>query len=166
MRRSVRPEIPAAGQESVWAYPRPPRLVRSDREVVVRAGDQVVARTGEAWRVLETSHPPTWYLPRSSVLESALSPSARASTTCEWKGAATYWDVLGPDGRHDGAAWSYQRPTAGFRPITGHLAFLATEFQCTVDGELVRPQPGGFYGGWITDDVVGPFKGIPGSWGW
>jgi hypothetical protein len=123
---------------------------------------------------METSHPPTWYLPRSAVQEPSVRLSTRPSTTCEWKGAATYWDVRIDDRWLEAAAWSYENPTRGFREITGHLAFLASDpaertaagLKCEVDGEVVRPQPGGFYGGWITDDVVGPFKGIPGSWGW
>lgn len=176
----VTPLVPAAGQESVWDYPRPPLLQLSPRTVVVRAGENVIVRTNESWRVMETSHPPTWYLPRSAVTESALRLSRRPSTTCEWKGAATYWDVRIGENWLEAAAWSYQNPTRGFVEITGHLAFLAADpadaadpagaaelgLTCEVDGELVRPQPGGFYGGWITDDVVGPFKGIPGSWGW
>lgn len=174
--RGVEPQSPGPGQESVWDYPRPPLLQRSSKRVVVRSGDVVIAQTTQAWRVLETSHPPTWYLPPDSVTEGALTLSSHPSTTCEWKGTATYWDVAYRPGRLEGrwleaAAWSYQHPTKGFREITGHLAFLAAAdpdagLTCEVDGELVRPQPGGFYGGWITDDVVGPFKGVPGSWGW
>lgn len=172
--RGVTPLPAGPGQESVWDYPRPPLLQRSPRTVEVRAGEAVVARTNEAWRVMETSHPPTLYLPRSAVDENSLRLSSHPSTTCEWKGAATYWDVRIGDHFLGAAAWSYQHPTSGFREITGHLAFLAADptdsthpgLTCEVDGELVRPQPGGFYGGWITDDVVGPFKGIPGSWGW
>ncbi len=179
---NVSPEVPGPGQESVWDYPRPPRLERSSRQVVVRAGGQTVAETSAAYRVLETSHPPTWYLPPSAVAPAMLRRSPAPSTTCEWKGPATYWDVLvpGPEqagGRTDSGApggtvmiqaavWSYERPTRAFRDITGYLAFLPSAFECLVDGERVRPQEGGFYGGWITDDVVGPFKGIPGSWGW
>jgi uncharacterized protein (DUF427 family) len=139
--------------------------------VLVTAGDAtapvVLADTVRAYRVLETSHPPTWYLPLADIRPDALRPSRRPSTTCEWKGAATYWDVVLPDGttRH-GAAWSYQRPTARFLPITGYVSFMPGLVECRIDGERVRPQAGGFYGGWITDDVVGPFKGEPGTWGW
>lgn len=130
--------------------------------MVVKFGGLVVADTTSAFRVLETSHPPTWYLPPDSVTPGLLAPSRQPSTRCEWKGPATYWTL----GEHDGDIWSYERPTEPFRDITGYLAFMAAVFTCEVDGELVRAQPGGFYGGWITDDVVGPFKGIPGSWGW
>ncbi|MET3804446.1 uncharacterized protein (DUF427 family) [Nakamurella sp. UYEF19] len=164
--RGVVPQTPGPGQESVWEYPRPPRLEQSRKTVVVRVGDVVLARTGEAFRVLETSHPPTWYLPLASVRPDLLRLSRHPSTTCEWKGAATYWDVLAGSGPLEAAAWSYERPTKAFRDITGHLAFDPNVLTCEVDGEVVRAQEGGFYAGWITDDVVGPFKGIPGSWGW
>ena len=155
-------EVPGPGQESCWDYPRPPALVPSTRHVVVRAGDRLVADTTDAYRVLETSHPPTWYLPPSSVPSGVLTPSAARSTFCEWKGDATYWDVFGLEA----AAWSYERPTAGFTAITGFLALSPSRLECFVDDERVRPQEGGFYAGWITDDVVGPFKGGPGTWGW
>ncbi len=164
--RGVVPQSPGPGQESVWDYPRPPRLERSGKRVVVRAGDQIVAETDAAFRVLETSHPPTWYLPRSSVDQALIRLSDHPSTTCEWKGGATYWDVLAGAEPLPAVAWSYERPTRAFREMTGYLAFSPSELSCQVDGETVRPQDGGFYGGWITDDVVGPFKGSPGSWGW
>ena len=171
---NVVPEVPGPGQESVWDYPRPPRLEPSTREVTVSAGKVLVARTTadlRAFRVLETSHPPTWYLPTASIVDAVLRRSGAPSTTCEWKGPATYWDVLladddGGERVIQGAVWSYERPTRPFRDITGYLAFSPSDFDCAIDGESVRPQEGGFYGGWITDDVVGPFKGIPGSWGW
>ena len=174
-------ELPGPGQESVWDYPRPPTCVLSEKHVVVRLGDTVVADSRRAFRVLETSHPPTWYVPRADVADHVLRPSSTRSTFCEWKGDATYWDVLTGDGASAdaasadgasadngvrGAAWSYEHPTAGFAAITGALTFYPSRFECFVDGEPVRPQEGGFYGGWITDDVVGPFKGGPGSWGW
>lgn len=148
--------------ESVWDYPRPPACVPSTRHVVVRLGETVVADTSSAYRVLETSHPPTWYLPRESIAPGALSPSDAASTWCEWKGAATYWDVLGLPA----VAWSYEQPTRGFEAITGFVTFYPARLDCTIDDERVRPQDGGFYGGWITSDVVGPFKGGPGTHGW
>src|SRR6476469_4553111 len=117
---------PGAGQESVWDYPRPPACVPSDRHVVVRVGETVVADTRSAFRVLETSHPPTWYIPRADLDDSAITPSRARSTCCEWKGAATYWDVLGVEG----AAWSYEAPTPGFVAITGHLTFYPSRFAC------------------------------------
>jgi uncharacterized protein (DUF427 family) len=139
--------------------------------VLVTVGDAaaplVIADTTRAYRVLETSHPPTWYLPRVDVRPNALQPSRVRPTTCEWKGTATYWDVVGAGGELiEAAAWSYQHPTQRFIPMTGFVSFMPALVQCRVDGELVRPQAGGFYGGWITDDVVGPFKGEPGTWGW
>ena len=146
----------------MWDYPRPPALVPSDRHVVVRAGDVLVAETRAAYRVLETSHPPTWYLPRADVRPDVLRPARARSTWCEWKGAATYWDVLDLPA----AAWSYEQPTAGFEPIAGYVTFYPSRLECEIDGERVEPQPGGFYGGWITSDVVGPFKGGPGTLGW
>ncbi len=160
-------EEPGPGQESVWDYPRPPALVPSTRRITVWALDangnaHLVAETTAAYRVLETSHPPTWYVPRADVVAGALTPSRAASTWCEWKGAATYWDVFGIPS----AGWSYEQPTGGFVDITGHLAFSPAMLRCEVDGEQARPQPGGFYAGWITDDVVGPVKGGPGTWGW
>jgi uncharacterized protein (DUF427 family) len=153
---------PAAGQESVWDYPRPPALVASDRHVVVRAGNVLVAETRAAYRVLETSHPPTWYLPRADVRPGVLRPSRARSTWCEWKGAATYWDVLD----EQAVAWSYEQPAPGFERIAGYVTFYPSRLECEIDGERVEPQPGGFYGGWITADVVGPFKGGPGTLGW
>ncbi len=155
-------DVPEPGQESVWDYPRPPFCLPSAKHVVVRSGERIVAETTAAFRVLETSHPPTWYLPRTDVAPGVLTRSDSGSTWCEWKGAATYWDVFGLDA----AAWSYEQPTADFAAITGYLAFSPTKLACEVDGEQVRPQPGGFYAGWITSDVVGPFKGGPGTWGW
>jgi uncharacterized protein (DUF427 family) len=135
--------------------------------VVVRSGDVVIADSTAAWRVLETSHPPNWYIPPTDIDFALITRSAARSTTCEWKGAATYWDVTdGNRGVLQAVGWSYQMPTPRFVPITGYLAFMPGLLECTVDGEQVIPQSGGFYGGWITADVVGPFKGEPGSWGW
>lgn len=159
------PDVAGPGQESVWSYPRPPRLERSTAHVVVRLGDRVVADTRRAHRVLETSHPPTWYLPPDDCDESVFRPAEGASY-CEWKGSAVYWDVVTAEQTVTGAVWSYPNPTAGFAAIRDHRAFYASRFDCTVDGERAQPQPGGFYGGWITPDVVGPFKGVPGSSGW
>ena len=106
-------------------------------------------------------------MPPTSLLRGPLIRSAAASTVCEWKGPASYWDVVVPGHtRIEGAVWSYEHPTRPFRSIAGYLAFLPAAFECEVDGERVRPQEGGFYGGWITADVVGPFKGGAGSWGW
>lgn len=158
--------IPAEpGQESVWDYPRPPACRPSTRQIVVRSGGIVIAETIAAYRVLETSHPPTWYLPAADVAAGLLRPSGTRPTFCEWKGRATYWDVVVPERIAVGAAWSYEAPSRGFESIAGYLGFDPAVLECSVDGERARPQEGGFYTGWITDDVVGPFKGIPGSQG-
>lgn len=158
---------PGPGQESVWDYPRPPRLESSAKEVVVRAGGAELGRTGRAYRVLETSHPPTWYLPAADLDATMMRRSAARGTVCEWKGAATYWDVLLPGGRVlEAVGWSYPAPTLGFLDIADYVSFYPGVLECEINGERVRPQEGGFYGGWVTDDVVGPFKGAPGSWGW
>jgi uncharacterized protein (DUF427 family) len=162
MTRRPEPVAPGPGQESVWDYPRPPACLRSDRRVVVRVRGDVVVDTRGAYRVLETSHPPTWYVPPADVAPGVLARSDAASTWCEWKGAATYWDVADIPS----AAWSYEQPTPGYEAIAGYLAFSPERVDCEIDGERVQPQPGGFYGGWITSDVVGPFKGGPGTWGW
>lgn len=146
----------------MWDYPRPPAVVPyAGRVRIVHAG-RVLADTTAAWRVLETSQPPAFYLPPDDIDRSRLSPAA-SSTWCEWKGRAAYWHV---DDVRD-AAWSYASPTAGFEPIAGHLAFYAQKLdECWVDDEQVAPNDGNFYGGWITSTVVGPFKGGPGTLGW
>ncbi|MDT0166865.1 DUF427 domain-containing protein [Actinotalea sp. AC32] len=160
------PIAPGPGQESVWDYPRPPRVEPSTEVVEVELGGQVVARTDRSWRVLETSHPPTYYLPRDAFVPGALRPAPGASV-CEWKGRASYLDVVGPDRVAARAAWTYLDPTPGFAVIAGAVAVMpGLVDRCTVDGEPVVAQPGGFYGGWITSRVVGPFKGGPGTVGW
>lgn len=157
--------IPSHGQISVWDFPRPPELVRELREVVVLWGDLEVARTRAAWAVRETAHPPTFYLPFADVQRSLLRPVG-AGSFCEWKGPAQYWDLV--DGAHCLAqvAWSYPQPLAGAEPLAECLAFYAHDLTCTVGGAKVIAQSGGFYGGWITPELTGPFKGDPGSNGW
>ncbi|MEJ7832542.1 MAG: DUF427 domain-containing protein [Nocardioides sp.] len=163
---SKKPEKPAEGQESVWDYPRPPRVEESNESVEVVVGGRVVARTTTSWRVLETSHPPTYYLPREAFELGVLREAAGASY-CEWKGEASYFDLVAEGGVAQRAAWTYLRPTPGFAVIQGAIAVMPGAVdQCRVDGEVVRPQPGGFYGGWITSRVVGPFKGEPDTRGW
>jgi uncharacterized protein (DUF427 family) len=162
----VRREQPGPGQESVWDYPRPPRVEPSAREVVVVLGGVEVCRTTGGLRVLETSHPPVWYLPVPDWLPGALQP-AGGSSYCEWKGVASYLDVVGGDRREQRAAWTYPDPVPEFAVLRGTVAVYPGRIdRCTVAGEVVRPQAGGFYGGWVTDDVVGPFKGAPGTLGW
>jgi uncharacterized protein (DUF427 family) len=167
-RGQVRPPfavVPGPGQESVWDYPRPPALVPDRREVAVRWGEVEVARTLRAWRVLETSHPPTYYLPWDDVAKFLLEPAPGASF-CEWKGPARFWTLVDGDRRLPGIAWSYPNPLPGAEALASRVAFYAGVLDCLVDGASVRPQPGGFYGGWITPELVGPFKGAPGSENW
>ena len=158
--------LPAGpGQESVWRYPRPPRIELDRREVVVRLGDVEIARTRAALRVLETASPPTWYLPWADLRPAHL-VRCGGSSMCEWKGRAGYWSVLAAGQRLEAVAWSYETPLPGFEAIRGYLGFYPQELECSVDGVGVRPQPGRFYGGWVTPELVGPFKGEPGSSGW
>jgi uncharacterized protein (DUF427 family) len=161
-----KPIKPRLGQESVWDYPRPPKLERTDKHIQVFFNGELLADTRQAWRVLETSHPPVYYLPPEDIRMDYLNPT-EGSSWCEWKGRAAYYDVVVGDKVAEKVAWTYPRPAPSFRAIRDHLAFYAWAVdQCLVDGELVRPQPGNFYGGWITDEVVGPFKGEPGTMGW
>ena len=162
----VRREAPGPGQESVWDYPRPPRVEPSDEEVVVELGGRLVVRTRRALRVLETSHPPVYYLPADAFAAGVLRP-ATGTSYCEFKGTAHYLDVVVGERTAARAGWAYPEPAAGFESLLGHVALYPALLDVvTVDGEAVRPQEGGFYGGWITDRVVGPFKGAPGTRGW
>ena len=157
----------APGQESVWDYPRPPRVEPDSRLVVVVLGGREVCRTTRALRVLETSHPPVFALPREDWVVGSLEP-APGTSLCEWKGTATYRTVVGGGGvRAERAAWTYLEPVPAYEVLRGAVSVYPGAMDaCTVDGELVRPQDGGFYGGWLTDEVVGPFKGGPGSTWW
>ena len=143
-------------------------IVPSTRRVRVVHAGTTIAETSDALRVLETAGAPVWYLPAADVRLDLLRPSAGGATFCEWKGRATYLDLILPDGSAvPRVAWRYEDPQPGYEAIRGRLAFYASRVdEATVDGERVRPQPGGFYGGWVTDDVVGPFKGEPGTEGW
>ena len=157
---------PGPGQESVWDYPRPPRVEPSQDEVVVLFGGIEIARTSRAVRVLETSHPPGFYLPPNDIALDKLEPVAGKSF-CEWKGSATYFDVVVGDLRSRRAAWSYPEPLSGFDEIGDFVSFYPARVdRILVSGEVVRPQAGDFYGGWITSKVAGPFKGEPGSDWW
>lgn len=147
--------------ESVWTYPRPPRVEPSGEHVTVSVGRRRLADSRDALRVLETSHPPVYYLPEADVDMSMLREGNGASW-CEFKGTAVYWDC----GPVQAIGWSYPAPSTGFEALRGHIAFYPGRVEARVDGELVSPQPGGFYGGWITSRVVGPFKGGPGTQGW
>lgn len=159
-------EVPGPGQESAWDYPRPPRVEPSSESVEIRFGGRLVARSTRTVRVLETSHPPTYYVPESDFEPGTLRP-AQGSTRCEFKGDAAYFDVVAGEAVARSAAWTYREPMPGFEALVGHVAVMPSAMdECRVDDEVVTPQQGGFYGGWVTSRVVGPFKGAPGTWGW
>lgn len=160
--------------ENVWEYPRPPRLEPTTSHLLVEHCGVAIAETRRGFRVLETSHPPVFYIPSADVRPGALQASARRGSFCEWKGVASYWtlDLRTFAGKEactpvPDVAWSYAEPTAPFAQIAGYLAFYASRVDlCAVDGERVQAQPGDFYGGWITSRVRGPFKGAPGTGHW
>lgn len=154
---------PAAGQESVWDYPRPPRVERDRRLVEVRAGIDTIAQTRSALRVLETASPPSFYIPDADIDMMHLAETA-GSVLCEWKGLARFRSLR--NSPEIPVAWYYEDPTQPYAVIRGHTSFYPGRIDCFVDGERVQPQPGGFYGGWITHEVVGPFKGAPGTNHW
>ncbi|WEK59651.1 MAG: DUF427 domain-containing protein [Candidatus Microbacterium colombiense] len=165
MRRPI-PVVPAPGQESVWDYPRPPRVEPVAERITIRLGGELIADTDGAVRVLETSHPPVYYVPIADFVQGALADSPGTSF-CEFKGSARYFDVRSGDLVRSGAAWTYPHPEPGFETLADKVAVYAGQMdECTVGHEVVSPQPGGFYGGWVTSSVVGPFKGGPGSMGW
>jgi uncharacterized protein (DUF427 family) len=157
---------PNPGQESVWDYPRPPRLEVSPKHIQIVFNGVTIADTHGAQRVLETSHPPVYYLPPEDIKMDYLIGTTQGSF-CEWKGRAIYYAVVVGNKQASNAAWAYPSPTPSFAAIKNYLAFYAHMMDaCYVDGEQVQPQPGNFYGGWITSNIVGPFKGEPGTWGW
>jgi len=158
--------IPGSGQESVWDYPRPPRVEPTLKRIRVVFNGVTIADSTRAYRVLETSHPPTYYIPQADIQMAYLTATPRHSF-CEFKGEASYWTVVVDGMRAENAAWGYLAPSRGFEAITGHIAFYASRMEaCYVDDERVQAQAGDFYGGWITSEIVGPFKGAPGTWGW
>jgi uncharacterized protein (DUF427 family) len=160
------PEPIAPGQESVWDYPRPPAIRASDEEIIVILDGVEICETRSSWRILETGHPPTYYLPRSAFIAGSLRP-AHGISFCEWKGRASYLDVSAGSNVARRAAWYYANPHGRYSAIVDHVAIYAGAMdECLVDGERVIPQPGGFYGGWITSNICGPFKGGPGTAGW
>jgi uncharacterized protein (DUF427 family) len=160
---SERPEFaraPGAGQRSVWDFPRPPRIEPVPDEISVCVGDQPLARTRRSLRVLETGNPPTYYIPLPDVDLTRLVPS-RQRSRCEWKGEAQYWMLVLEDDSLPEVAWSYPAPFQEFERLRDHFAFYPGRLECFVGAVRVAPQPGGFYGGWVTPDLVGPFKGEP-----
>ena len=157
------PDSIAPGQESVWCFPRPAIAQPIGARLCVVLAGRTLAETRRGVRTIETSHPPTYYFPPDDIAPDALRP-VTGSSFCEWKGSAVYFDVLSGDAVGPRAAWAYPDPTPSFAIIRDHIAFYAAAMDaCFVDDELVVPQPGGFYGGWITSRVAGPFKGVPGS---
>jgi len=157
-------DVPGPGQESVWDYPRPPDLAPDPRLLEVRCEDVIIASTRSAVRVIETAGPPTFYIPPEHVDRSRI-VRAPGDSRCEWKGTAGYWTLAETPDRPP-VAWSYPSPSTAFERIRDFLAFYPDRLACFVAGERVRPQPGGFYGGWITDELVGPFKGEAGTESW
>src|SRR5215207_11531812 len=158
---------PGLGQESVWDYPRPPRVEAVPERIRVVADGLELASSTAAFRVVETAGAPVYYVPQADIRMDLLLPADR-STACEWKGAAHYWTIQTPGGRViPNAGWSYPAPLPGFESIADHIAFYAWAVdEAWVGDEQATPQPGHFYGGWVTSKVVGPFKGGPGSFGW
>ena len=157
---------PKAGQESVWDYPRPPKLELTNKYLKIVFNGEIIAETNRAYRVLETSHPPVYYIPPEDVRMKFLT-EVGGSSFCEWKGAAGYYDLTVSDKIVKNAAWFYANPTEKFTPIANYLAFYPSKMdECYVNDELVQSQEGDFYGGWITSEIVGPFKGGAGTWGW
>lgn len=155
------------GQESVWEYPRPPRLEPEPAPLKIVHRGITIAATTRGLRTLETSHPPTYYFPPDAIAAQLLQPSAQRGSFCEWKGRAFYWDIVIGAERLAGVGWSYPEPTPAFAALKDFIAFYAAPFDAAFVGdEKVTPQPGGFYGGWITTKVAGPFKGVPGSQFW
>jgi uncharacterized protein (DUF427 family) len=167
-RGDVRPDfahVEGHGEESVWDYPRPPLVVPDMRLVQVYAEGVLIAESSVSVRVLETASPPTFYLPPDDVRLDALQVTD-TRTQCEWKGIATAYDVVVGHERIDGAAWSYREVFPEYTPLQGWFAFYPARVDCFVDRDIVYPQPGGYYGGWISREIIGPFKGVPGSEDW
>ena len=157
---------PNAGQESVWDYPRPPRLEATNKHLKIIFNGEITAETIRSFRILETSHPPVYYFPPEDVRMEFLTETANSSF-CEWKGRAGYYTIEVGNKRVENAAWFYMSPTKNFAEIKNHLAFYPSKMDgCYVNEELVQVQAGDFYGGWITSEIVGPFKGGAGTWGW
>ena len=156
---------PKKNQESVWDYPRPPRIKLDERDIQVYLNVLQIAHTRKARKIMETASPPTFYLPTGDVDMSVLKPNQQTSF-CEWKGQALYYDFSFNDINISSVAWSYPNPTNQFKVIKNHIAFYPSKLKCHINGELVSAQQGGFYGGWITTEIIGPFKGEVDTQGW
>ncbi len=149
---------PGKNQESVWDYPRPPKLVPDNREVLIIFANKIIARSTHTIRVLETASPPSFYIPTKDVDMNFIKKTTGESR-CEWKGEAIYWNIEVEDEKAERAIWSYPKPFADFNAIKSYMAFYPAKVNCYVNGEHVKPQPGDYYGGWITKEIVGPVKG-------
>jgi uncharacterized protein (DUF427 family) len=156
---------PGPGQESVWDYPRPPKLVADKRRVIVRLGGTTIADSLDTYRILETAGPPTFYIPPRDVRVELLEPFPGASV-CEWKGTARYWGLKTSAPAREAVGWSYPTARRHYERISTYFSFYAGRVECFVDNERVRPQPGFFYGGWVTNEIIGPWKGEPGTENW
>lgn len=164
---SPQPIEPQPGQESVWDYPRPPRIERSPKKIEVVFNGVTIAESQNTYRILETSHPPVYYIPPKDIQTECLQPGTANRSFCEWKGFAHYYNVVVGDKQVINAAWYYAQPNPLYAEIKNYVAFYSSKMDaCYVDSEKVMSQAGDFYGGWITSDIVGPFKGEAGSWGW
>lgn len=167
-RGQARPDFAHAtghGEESVWDYPRPPIMAPDLRHVLVRADEHVVAETDAAVRVLETAGPPTVYVAPDAVRTEWLTPNGRQSM-CEWKGLAEEFDLTADGIAVPAVAWCYTQTFPEFEPLRGWFSFYPGRIDCRIDGEIAYPQPGGFYGGWVTREIIGPFKGDPDTGAW
>jgi len=164
--KTPKPQPVGPGEESVWDYPRPPRLEAEKRRIVVVYNGITVIDTTRALRVLETSHPPTYYLPPEDFAPDTLT-AATGTSYCEWKGVARFWRVRAGGREADRAGWSYAHPSEAFAALADYVALYCSAMDsCEVGGDRARPQPGGFYGGWVNSWVKGPFKGDPDTLGW
>lgn len=164
MKKRIPPKI---GQESVWDYPRPPRLEKTNKHLIVEFQGTIIVDTTNAYRVLETSHPPTYYIPPADIKSEYLRKVAGKRSFCEFKGSAVYWNLKVGTVESPEVAWSYPDPSGAYAAIQDYLSFYASRVDaCYVNDEQVQAQEGDFYGGWITSDIVGPFKGGTGTWGW
>jgi uncharacterized protein (DUF427 family) len=164
--KQIDPYNPAKGEESVWDYPRPPALEKEHQSVRIFKNEIRIADSNKVYRVLETSHPPVYYISPEDIRMDLLKKTGRRSY-CEWKGEAIYYDLHLNDQVIESVAWAYPNPTSRFAAIKDHLAFYAAKMdRCYLGDELIQPQPGGFYGGWISSKIKGPFKGAPGTYGW
>jgi uncharacterized protein (DUF427 family) len=163
---SIKSIKPKPWQESVWDYPRPPRLEVCIKHLRIVFNEEIIVDTNRSFRILETSHPPTYYIPLTAFKSGVLIPVS-GSSYCEWKGAASYYDIRIGNQKASHAAWGYLNPNKNYPELKGTVSVYAQHMDaCFVNDEKVQAQEGDFYGGWITSDIVGPFKGAPGTWGW